>query len=156
VSWDPRKAAANRSHGVDFDEAASVFLDPLSITFPDPDHSHGEQRYVTIGRSFRERTLVVVHTDREREIRVISARRATPRERRFHEEGYKLGRARPYAAALQRGSNVVVLEPDVAAAFPSAEAENEALRAVMRASKLMRRVRSRAGEKPRTAQASRR
>ena len=88
MSWDPRKARANLTkHGVDFAEAASVFRDPLSMTYPDPDHSQGEHRYVTIGESFRGRILVVAHADRESEIRIISARRATPRERRFHEEG---------------------------------------------------------------------
>ena len=88
VSWDPRTASVNRQkHGVEFSEAASVFRDPLSMTFPDPDHSHGEHRYVTIGQSSRGRVLVVAHTDRDEEVRLISARRATPRERRFHEEG---------------------------------------------------------------------
>lgn len=88
MTWDPRKRVANlKKHGVDFDEAASVFLDPLSTTFPDPDHSHGEQRYVTIGLSSRSRILVVAHVDREGVIRIISARRGTRRERRFHEEG---------------------------------------------------------------------
>ncbi len=88
VTWDPRKAVANRKkHGVDFAEAASVFLDPLSTTFPDPDHSHGEHRYVTIGQSSRRRILVVAHADRAGVIRIISARRASRRERRFYEEG---------------------------------------------------------------------
>ena len=86
-TWDPTKDASNqRKHGVGFREGASVLEDPLSTTFPDPDHSRGELRYVTIGRSRLGRTLVVAHTDRDDTIRIISARRATPRERRFYEE----------------------------------------------------------------------
>ncbi len=86
-SWDPRKDAANqRKHSVGFREAATVLRDPLSTTYPDPVHSRGEQRYVTIGRSELGRTLVVAHTERVDTIRIISARPATPRERRFHEE----------------------------------------------------------------------
>ena len=87
-AWDPVKDTANRrKHRVDFHEAATVLEDNLSTTFPDPDHSRDEQRYVTIGRSTRGRTLVVAHADRGDTIRIISARRATRRERRFHEEG---------------------------------------------------------------------
>ena len=86
-TWDPPKDAANqKKHGVGFREAASVLEDPLSTTFPDPAHSREEQRYVTIGRSRLGATLVVAHTDRQDRIRIISARRATPRERRFYEE----------------------------------------------------------------------
>ena len=86
-TWDPRKDAANRrKHAVGFREAATVLRDPLSTTYPDPVHSRDEQRYVTIGRSEHGRTLVVAHTDRADAIRIISARPATPRERRFYEE----------------------------------------------------------------------
>jgi hypothetical protein len=86
--WDPRKAAINRlKHGVDFFEANTVLADPLSTTFPDPKHSYAESRYVTIGTSAKRRLLVVVHTEGFDEIRIISARGATPRERRFYEEG---------------------------------------------------------------------
>jgi uncharacterized DUF497 family protein len=67
-------------------ESEEALLDPLSSTFPDPDHSHGEQRYVTIGLSSVGRVLIVAHTDRDGTIRMISARRATRRERRFYEE----------------------------------------------------------------------
>ena len=87
-TWDPRKDARNqRKHGVGFREAASVLEDPLSTTYPDPAHSRGEQRYVTIGRSRLGRALVVAHTEQGDTIRIISARPATRRERRFHEEG---------------------------------------------------------------------
>ncbi|HLK09949.1 MAG TPA: BrnT family toxin [Candidatus Binatia bacterium] len=86
-TWDPEKDAANRrKHAVGFREAASVLEDPLSTTYPDPTHSRGEQRYVTIGRSRLGRTLVVAHADRGDTIRIISARSATRRERRFYEE----------------------------------------------------------------------
>ena len=86
-TWNPEKDAANRrKHAVGFREAASVLEDPLSTTYPDPTHSRGEQRYVTIGRSRLGRTLVVAHADRGDTIRIISARPATRRERRFYEE----------------------------------------------------------------------
>lgn len=86
-TWDPEKDAVNRrKHAVGFREAASVLEDPLSTTYLDPAHSRGEQRYVTIGRSRLGRTLVVAHADRDDTIRIISARAATRRERRFYEE----------------------------------------------------------------------
>lgn len=86
--WDSAKAATNlRKHGVSFEEAATVFGDPLALTFPDPDHSRREARFVTIGQSLRECVLVVAHTDRKRVIRIISARRATKRERAIYEHG---------------------------------------------------------------------
>jgi uncharacterized protein len=86
--WDARKAAANRrKHGVTFDEASTAFADPLSLTIPDPDHSIEEDRFVLLGLSCRGRLLVVVHTERDDNIRIISARRATRSERIQHEEG---------------------------------------------------------------------
>jgi len=85
--WDAQKAAQNESkHGVRFDEAATVFGDPLSLTVPDPDHSSGETRYLTLGLSFRGRLLVVVHADREDSIRIIGSRLPTRRERKTYEE----------------------------------------------------------------------
>lgn len=86
--WDPAKAAANiRKHGVTFHEAATVLEDPLSTTFPDDSHSVAERRFVTIGASLRGRLLVVAHSERNDTIRIISARRATRRERAFYEQG---------------------------------------------------------------------
>jgi uncharacterized DUF497 family protein len=86
--WNPDKAISNfEKHGISFQEAATVFNDPLSVTFPDPDHSIGENRYVIIGLSQFEQLLVVAHTDREEKIRIISARKATRQEQRFYEEG---------------------------------------------------------------------
>jgi len=86
--WNPEKAAINlKKHNISFQEAATVFDDSLSVTFPDPDHSIGESRYVIIGMSRSGQLLVVSHTDRENRTRIISARRATRQERRFYEEG---------------------------------------------------------------------
>lgn len=83
--WDLFKAKHNAvKHGVTFEEAATVFGDPLSLTIDDPAHSATESRFVTVGVSARRRLLVVVHADRGRRIRIISARRATPRERRTY------------------------------------------------------------------------
>ena len=63
--WDPAKAAANeRKHGVSFDEAKTVFLDPLAETFDDPDHSADERRFITIGMSTQQRLLFIAHADR--------------------------------------------------------------------------------------------
>ena len=84
--WDRSKADANRrKHKVTFDEAVSVFYDPLSATFPDPDSSRIEERLVTIGHSSSRRLLVVVHTEQGETIRIISARLATAHERKRHE-----------------------------------------------------------------------
>ena len=86
-TWDPTKAAENlEKHGVDFREAATVFDDPLSTTFPDADHSEGEQRFLIIGLSALGRILVVSHTDTGDTIRIISARATTRREKKFYEE----------------------------------------------------------------------
>jgi hypothetical protein len=86
--WDPKKASANlRKHGISFDEAATVFLDDLSLTGEDPDHSLHEERYVTFGISSSGRLLVVSHTDRGDRVRIINARPATRPERKIYEEG---------------------------------------------------------------------
>ena len=85
--WDDRKARRNVDrHGVSFEEAATVFGDPLSRTIDDPAHSRREERFVTLGMSLRRRLVVVVHTDRGDRIRIIGARAATRRERQGHEE----------------------------------------------------------------------
>ena len=87
--WDPNKATLNlKKHGVDFHEAATVLNDTLSTTYPDTEHSSAaEPRFVTIGISRRNRILVVIHTEQGDAIRIISARSATRRERKFYEEG---------------------------------------------------------------------
>ncbi len=88
LRWHPEKARWNlRKHGITFEEAASVFRDTLSVTISDPLHSTEEDRFVTIGRSGRNRTLVVVHSEVGDTFRIISARLATRHERRKYEEG---------------------------------------------------------------------
>jgi uncharacterized protein len=85
--WDRQKAVLNlRKHRVPFEEACFVFADPLSLTVPEL-HDVAEARFVTIGKSALGRLLVVVHTEREEKIRLISARLATRRERITYEEG---------------------------------------------------------------------
>jgi uncharacterized DUF497 family protein len=86
--WDAKKAVKNlRKHGVSFHEAATVFRDTLSATGLDPDHSIGENRFVTFGISEAGRMLVVSHTEEDESIRIVSARLATKHERRIYEEG---------------------------------------------------------------------
>ena len=86
--WDKRKATSNkRKHGVSFEEASTVFSDFLTLTIPDPLHSENEERFVTIGRSAKQRTLVVAHIERGDIIRIISARVASAHERQTYEEG---------------------------------------------------------------------
>ncbi len=86
--WDTAKAAESLAkHGVSFEEAATVFRDTLSATGADPDHSVGEERFITFGVSTSGRLLVVAHTERGDTIRIISARPATPGERKIYEEG---------------------------------------------------------------------
>jgi hypothetical protein len=85
--WDPHKAARNRrKHGVSFHEAATIFGDPMAVTYRDPDHSITEERFITIGTSSAGRVLIVAHTDRGDNVRIISARKTTKREREYYEE----------------------------------------------------------------------
>jgi uncharacterized DUF497 family protein len=87
VSWDPAKSSANLpKHGTAFAEAVGAFGDPLSLTRADPDHSAFELRYILIGTTPRGRLIVIAHADRGDEIRIISARPATRRERHAYEE----------------------------------------------------------------------
>jgi uncharacterized protein len=84
--WDNNKAASNQQkHGVSFQEATTVFGDPLAGTFPDFDHSIGEARFITVGISSAGRVLVVSHTENATQIRIISARPATNHERKKYE-----------------------------------------------------------------------
>lgn len=86
--WDPAKAEENlRKHGVSFPEAASAFADELSLSRVDEAHSEHEERYVLTGLSVRQRLVVVAHTERGETVRIISARLATPREKRAYEQG---------------------------------------------------------------------
>jgi uncharacterized protein len=85
--WNAAKAAANLAkHGVSFEEAATVFGDPLSVTIFDPAHSQAEERFIILGCSHLDKLLVVVHTERGDNIRIISARHASRRERKCYEE----------------------------------------------------------------------
>ncbi|MGV0027228.1 BrnT family toxin [Phormidesmis priestleyi] len=86
--WDKSKAARNLSkHGVSFEEAETVFHNPLYIDFYDPDHSEDEERYLTVGESNRGRLLIVSYTERGDSVRLISAREVTQTEREAYEEG---------------------------------------------------------------------
>ena len=85
--WDTNKAAKNwRKHNVTFEEAATVFDDPLFITVIDDEHSEDEERYITMGLSKHKRLLIVAHTDRAGKIRIISTRQATRKEMKFYAE----------------------------------------------------------------------
>lgn len=87
--WDAKKAESNaRKHGVTFDEASTVFGDPLALLMPDPDHSFGEERYLLLGMSNRRRLVVVAFAERPPRTHLISARRATRQEqKRYEQEG---------------------------------------------------------------------
>ncbi len=85
--WDLRKAETNlRKHKVTFQEASTVFADPLSATIHDPDHSDIEDRYLTIGLFIAGRILIIAHSERNNRIRIISARELTSPEKRHYEE----------------------------------------------------------------------
>lgn len=154
--WDARKDASNRKkHAVSFEEAATAFADPRSLTVPDPDHSLEEDRFVLLGLSYRGRLLVVVHVEREA---TISASSALARQREV--KGDSMAKPKPdklnamkkeydfsagvrgkYAKRHAQGSNVVVLEPDVAKLYPDAESVNHALRVLSEAAPRARRRR---------------
>jgi uncharacterized DUF497 family protein len=86
--WDPKKAEMNfKKHGVTFQEAATIFGDPLAITFQDPDHSMEEDRQLTFGQSLQRRLIVVSHTKRGERTRIINARLMGRNERVIYEEG---------------------------------------------------------------------
>ena len=86
--WDEAKARENlKKHKVSFEEGKTIFNDPFLLTFPDIDTSGAEERYVNIGLSIRDRVLVLIHTERQGRIRIISCRKASARERRHYEEG---------------------------------------------------------------------
>ena len=86
--WDPDKAASNLAkHGVSFPEAATVFGDPLAITYFDPDNSDEEDRFLTFGHSCEGHLLVVSHTDRDDRTRIISAQAGNPQREKQYEEG---------------------------------------------------------------------
>jgi len=161
--WDSKKAEANLSkHGVSFTEAVTAFGDPLSMNMPDPDHSEGEQRFIVLGMSDRYRLLVVSYTRgrRERESSVLgwqldmnetnmkkSKKRARPAgsEEDTMRPEYDFSKAvrGVTAARYAEGTNVVLLDPDVAKIFPDTRAVNEALRTMARVTRTSLRRRTR-------------
>jgi len=153
--WDPNKAASNlRKHRISFEEAATAFSDILSFTYEDEAHSQVERRYATLGMSGRGRVLVVSHTMRGKQVRII----ARAKLRRVKEDGMKkkpnktadddellpeydfskmklVGRG-IYAERYRSGTNIVLLDRDVREAFPDDESVNEALRVIAKAARL--------------------
>ena len=86
--WDNKKAEGNAGkHDVTFQEAASIFGDPLAVTFTDPDHSFNEERYITFGPSLKQRLIVISHTEPGGRTRIISVRPMDSRERKIYEDG---------------------------------------------------------------------
>lgn len=84
--WHTEKALKNiKRHNIPFEEASTAFSDPLSLTIDDPLHSDDKQRFVLIGQSYKKRILIVIHTERGDNIRIISARKASKRERTYYE-----------------------------------------------------------------------
>ena len=153
--WDPVKARQNRrKHRVSFQEAATVFGDPLAITYPDPDHSIAEQRFITVGMSSTGRVLMVAHADPSESIRIISARKRRRRanestmkkktekrarrdelRREYHLSKLKGGVRGKYLARYRAGTNLVLLSPDVAEYFPDEQSVNAALRTLIHVAK---------------------
>lgn len=144
--WDDEKAATNAdNHGVSFDEAATVFVDPLYLIFADPDHSIEEGRFLIVGESAERRLLIVSYTQREDSIRLISAREATRTERNAMKKTfdddmrpeYDLSKLTLVAKGTGRRNKGETMEiaPDVAKVFPTADAVNEALRFLIRIGK---------------------
>jgi uncharacterized DUF497 family protein len=87
-TWDDRKAAINlRKHGITFEEAASIFGDPLLMTIPDRKHSNGEERFFSLGKSREDRLLAVAHTESRDWVHIINARKASRKETKTYEEG---------------------------------------------------------------------
>jgi uncharacterized protein len=142
-AWDPAKDRRNRNkHGVSFVEAATVFDDPMQWTVGDPDHSTTESRYLTTGYSSAGRLLIVAHSEEEDVIRIISVERQRTQSEMFMRkeisvsaddemrEEYDLrgGVRGKYYQRYQEGTNLVLLDPDIAEAFTDASSVNAALR----------------------------
>ena len=156
VTWDPRKATANhKKHKVSFEEASTVLADPLAITGADPDHSVGELRWITLASRIASGSSPCPTPKRARssESSAHGRRHAqnagSMKKARSHVKGelrrsykrsdFPAGFTRgKYAARLAAGSNVVVLSPENAAAFPTSDAVNEALNGLVRVAKSAR------------------
>lgn len=144
--WDGRKAARNLTkHGISFEEAATVFHDPLAMTFPDPDHSPDEGREITIGHTMKQRLAFVAHCQRGIRIRLISARLATNAERssmkkesskttvdelrkEYDLSSLQRGVRGKYYCRATAGTNLVLIDADLAHVFPDSDSVNRALR----------------------------
>lgn len=134
-------------HGISFEEAATVFGDPLSDTFPDPDHSFEEHRFIIIGSSESGKIIVIAHADDGELVRIISAREVTHGKENLvkkveaEEEDdlrseydfsqMKGGVRGKYVERYREGTNLVLLDPDIAAVYPGAKAVNDALRLLL-------------------------
>lgn len=140
--WDKNKAKKNiKIHGISFGEASASFKDTLSLTIYDPLHSDEEDRFVTIGNSCKNRLLIIIHTVREIKIKIISARKATKKKGSdmkkmqkdpdmLEEYDFSNGVQGKYAEKFEEGTNVVVIDPDVAKFFPDHDSVNQALRSL--------------------------
>lgn len=149
-TWDARKASGNlKKHGVSFEEASSVFFDPLSATGDDPDHSLDERRFVTFGMSSGGRLLVVAIQRRpprrqnapfeslargrrraEREVSMKKTKKSGDLRSEYKRSDFGVLVRGKYARRLHESSNVVVLDPEIADLFPNAASVNTALRAL--------------------------
>ncbi len=144
--WDSGKAGVNLiKHGVSFDEASTVFGDPLALTISDPDHSFDEHRFATTGLSNERRLLVVSHTWREDRIRSSPREKRTrtrqnsmnqnnspePQDEMSDEYDFSGGVRGKFYEQYVKGTNVVLLEPDVAEVFRDSDMVNQALRALI-------------------------
>lgn len=148
--WDPRKATRNlRKHRVSFEEATTVFRDPLSVTAPDLTHSSSEYRFVTFGLS-STRKLLTIRTPSEEKLfessplDALQSKRERSMKKAKNSELNDWGKANykradlgelvrgKYAKRIRETTNVVVLDPQVAKAFPNDEAVNSALRGLIR------------------------
>ncbi len=145
--WNRDKAKANLSkHDVSFDEAKTVFDDPLFVDFYDPDHSDDEERYIIVGQSQKNRLLIVSYTERKDKIRLISAREAPRMEKMLMKKikdemedelrpEYDLRSLRVRRIGDKRtafSGQIIQLAPDVVELFPNSESVNEALRFLIR------------------------
>ena len=156
-AWDAKKAADSfKKHGVDFREAATVFEDSLSTTFPDSDHSAGEQRFLIIGMSARRRLLVGLPTAKWTTLFESSAQESprgvngsSMKKNRNSASGDELrpeydfasmkgGVRGKYVRRARERTNIVVIEPEISEAFPTEQAVNEALRGVLNTARAVR------------------
>ena len=143
--WDPEKAEVNlERHGIDFAEAVTVFGDPLEVTISAPDHSEGERRFLSLGKSDAGRLLVVAYAERARECE-SSARGKRLRASEGHmkqgthgpdgdmrpEYDFSHGVRGKHHAAYRAGTNLILLDDDVAKAFPDSASVNRALRLLL-------------------------